>query len=125
MPAVSTKHRLARRLRLGTIATLVAGGLVLLAPSASSQTVTPQSVDPLQHFIDCAGVLITAPDIHAANCLPSNVAPETRALGAAGSGGGGPVDCRVLDGYDDVIQIDDSDCGYDDTDDTGDNFAPG
>lgn len=83
MPAVSTKHRLARRLRIGTIATLAAGALLLLAPSASSQTVTPQSVDPLQHFIDCAGVLITAPDIHAANCLPSNIAPETKSLGSS------------------------------------------
>jgi len=122
MSAVSTGHRLARRIRLGTIATLAAGGLLLLAPSASSQTVTPQSVDPLQHFIDCAGVLITAPDVHAANCLPSNVGPETRALGAAGSGGGGPVDCRVLDGVEDITQIDDdSDCP---DDDTGDSFSP-
>jgi len=106
MPPVSTKHHLARRIRLGTIATLAAGGLLLLAPSASSQTVTPQSVDPLQHFIDCAGVLITAPDIHAANCLPSNVAPETRALGAAGSGNFVEIKCA-----DDAMQIDgDSDC---------------
>ena len=108
MPPVSTKHHLARRIRLGTIATLAAGGLLLLAPSASSQTVTPQSVDPLQHFIDCAGVLITAPDIHAANCLPSNVGPETRALGAAGSGGGPVVKVECED---DAMQIDgDSDC---------------
>jgi len=121
MSAVSTGHRLARRIRLGTIATLAAGGLLLLAPSASSQTVTPQSVDPLQHFIDCAGVLITAPDIHAANCLPSNVGPETRALGAAGSGSYvPPTKCR-----EDVVLIDgDSGCDYDDTDDTGDGFAP-
>jgi hypothetical protein len=88
MSGVSHKHQLAHRIRLGTIATLAAGGLLLLAPSASSQTVTPQSVDPLQHFIDCAGVLITAPDIHAAYCLPSNVAPEKYALGG---GSGNPV----------------------------------
>lgn len=94
MPAVSTKHRLASRIRIGTIATLAAGGLLLLVPSASSQTVTPQSVDPLQHFIDCAGVLITAPDIHAANCLPSNVAPETRSIGPSGSGSDDP--CRII-----------------------------
>lgn len=102
MPAVSAKHRLVRRIRIGTIGTLVAGGLLLLAPSASSQTVTPQSVDPLQHFIDCAGVLITAPDIHAANCLPSNVPPETTALGAGGDDDS--VDCPVvLDGVQDSV----------------------
>ena len=122
MSAVASKQQLIYRIRLGTIATLAAGGLLLLAPSASSQSVTPQSVDPLQHFIDCAGVLITAPDIHAANCLPSNVAPETRALGAAGSGNE-VDDCRFLDGVEDVIRIDgDSDCSYDDSDDS---FAPG
>ncbi len=77
MPAVSTK------LRIGTIATIVAGGLLLLAPGASSQSVTPQSVDPLQHFIDCAGVLITAPDIHAANCLPSVIGPEMNSLASS------------------------------------------
>jgi hypothetical protein len=112
MPAVSA--HLARRIRLGTIATLAAGGLLLLAPSASSQTVTPQSVDPVQHFIDCAGVLITAPDIHAANCLPSNVAPETKALGAAGSGNYDPCAVRIkeiqLDGDDDYHE-----CYEDDT----------
>ncbi|MBL8593426.1 MAG: hypothetical protein ABS35_31745 [Kaistia sp. SCN 65-12] len=110
MPPVSST--LTRRIRIGAIAALAASGLLLLAPSASSQTVTPQSVDPLQHFIDCAGVLITAPDIHAANCLPSNVAPETKALGAAGSGGGPVIKC-----VEDDIQIDgDSDCRADDTD---------
>lgn len=108
MPAVSTNHHLARRIRIGTIATLAAAGLLLLAPSASSQTVTPQSVDPLQHFIDCAGVLITAPDIHAANCLPSNVAPETKALGS----GRIDDDCRGRDDIRDDVQEDD-DC-YDD-----------
>lgn len=121
MSAVSTKHRLVHRLRIGTIGTLVAGGLLLLAPSASSQTVTPQSVDPLQHFIDCAGVLITAPDIHAANCLPSNVPPETTALGAGGDDDDS-VHCPVLDGVLDGVQDSVGGCpkGQDDVID-GDN----
>lgn len=110
MSAVSTKHRLARRIRLGTIATLAAGGLLLLAPSASSQTVTPQSEDPLQHFIDCAGVLITAPDIHAAYCLPSNVAPERYALGG---GSGNPVPATGCIQAD-VVLDGDSECSSDD-----------
>ena len=111
MPPVSTQ--LTHRIRTGTTAPRAAGGLLLLASSANSQTVTPQSVDPVQHFIDCAGVLITAPDIHAANCLPSNVAPETKALGAAGSGNFVEPKC-----VDDAIQLDgDSDCRGDDTDD--------
>lgn len=107
MSAVSTK------LRIGTIATIVAGGLLLLAPGASSQSVTPQSVDPLQHFIDCAGVLITAPDVHAANCLPSNIGPESKSLGS--SNGSGSPPCRIsiapsqFDGYED------DDCYEDDS----------
>lgn len=114
MPQVSTRLRFARSLRIGTIATIVAGGLLVLAPAASSQTVTPQSVDPWQHFIDCAGVLITAPDVHAANCLPSNVAPETKSLGASSDGDDG-FDCPILDGVEDLAL--DSDCkgGRDDT----------
>lgn len=105
MSAVSTK------LRIGTIATIVAGGLLLLAPGASSQSVTPQSVDPMQHFIDCAGVLITAPDVHAANCLPNNIPPETKSM--ASSIGDPDNDC-----FDDAVQIDgDSDCLRED--DTG------
>lgn len=105
MSAVSTK------LRIGTIATIVAGGLLLLAPGASSQSVTPQSVDPLQHFIDCAGVLISAPDVHAANCLPSNIGPESKSL--SGTGSGDPkcptiVRPSQFDGYEDDDCYDDS-----------------
>lgn len=112
MPQVSTRLRFARSLRIGTIATIVAGGLLVLAPAASSQSVTPQSVDPWQHFIDCAGVLITAPDVHAANCLPSNVGPESRSLGASSDGDDTKCPVRLtpsqFDGYED------DDC-YDDT----------
>src|SRR5687768_9882132 len=104
MRAVSTNQRLTHRLRIGTIATIVAGGLLLLAHGASSQSVTPQSVDPMQHFIDCAGVLIAAPDVHAANCLPSNIGPETMSLASSPDDDDG---CRVLDGVDDLA---DSDC---------------
>ena len=103
MPA--TSPRLTHQLRIGTIATIVAGGLLLLATSASSQSVTPQSVDPWQHFIDCAGVLITAPDVHAANCLPSNIPPETKSLASSpGDDVGG--------------------CQYDDAADTSENYCP-
>lgn len=100
MPAVSA------RLRIGTIATIVAGGLLLLAPGASSQSVTPQSVDPWQHFIDCAGVLITAPDVHAANCLPSNIGPEMKSL-ASDDDSGCPPRFRQIDA------AQDDDCNFD------------
>ena len=116
MPAVSTKPRFAGSLRIGTIATIVAGGLLLLAPAASSQTVTPQSVDPLQHFLDCAGVLITAPDVHAANCLPSNIGPEMKSLASSPDDDGNDCFDVVRDGVADL----DSDCpsqddSFDDT----------
>jgi len=89
MPAVSTKP--ARRLRFLAILSTVAAAGLLLAGTASSQTVTPQSVDPLQHFIDCAGVLITAPDVHAANCMPNNIPPDMKSL--AGNVGDDTTDC--------------------------------
>ena len=110
MPAVSSK------LRIGTIATIVAGGLLLLAPGASSQSVTPQSVDPLQHFIDCAGVLITAPDVHAANCLPSNIGPEMKSLGSS-NGSGTP--CRVRMTPTQFDSSNDDDCYEDDASQDG------
>jgi hypothetical protein len=111
MPA--TNPRLTHQLRIGIIATIIAGGILLLAPGASSQSVTPQSVDPMQHFIDCAGVLITAPDVHAANCLPSNIAPETKSLASSPDDA---VGCQ----YDDAVEDLDNDCrGQDFPDDTG------
>jgi hypothetical protein len=96
---------------IGVVATLVAGGLVL-AGTAVSQTVTPQSVDPLQHFLDCAGVLLTAPDIHAANCLPSNVAPDALVVG--NQSGGDDTECLRDDVQDDTDSY--SGC-YDDVSD--------
>lgn len=109
MPAVSSKARFFGHARLiGAIATIAAGGMVILAGSATSQSVTPQSVDPLQHFIDCAGVLISAPDVHAANCLPSNIPPEMKSLGGASEdkpqSDCGFDDVYVLDGYDDCLK---------------------
>ena len=99
MRAVSTKASLLRHLRLiGITATLAAGGLIL-AGSAASQSVTPQSVDPMQHFIDCAGVLISAPDVHAANCLPSNVPPD--GIASLTSGPPDDDDCIPFDVIDD------------------------
>lgn len=81
MNAVSTTAGFKRRMRLvGALATIAAGGLLILSGAANSQSVTPQSVDPVQHFIDCAGVLITAPEVHAANCMPSNIPPKTTSL---------------------------------------------
>lgn len=104
MTAFSTGTGLAKYLRMiGTVAGVTAGSLLILAGAASSQTVTPQSVDPMQHFIDCAGVLISAPDVHAANCLPSNIGPETNSLA---SSPGDDDDC-VADVV--ILQEDDSD----------------
>jgi len=50
---------------IGTAAALA------VSPAVQAQEVTPQSADPLQHYIDCAKVLFSAPDIHAQFCQPS------------------------------------------------------
>ena len=80
----------------------------------------------MQHFIDCAGVLITAPDIHAAYCLPSQVPPELSAPTSAGSAGQGS-DCMVedviADGVLDDAKGDDCDPYTDNVDDTSDDFS--
>ena len=90
MHPVSTSSRRSRRMHVFAVPAVLAGAAVLiLAGTAISQTVTPQSEDPVQHFIDCAGVLITAPDIHAAYCLPSKVPPELAAPTSASSPGEG------------------------------------
>jgi len=117
MDAASTKagQKILQRL-VRMFAATAAGGLLILSGSASSQTITPQSVDPVQHFIDCAGVLISAPEIHAKYCMPSNNPPETKSIASTGDGGNhcmdvvddtndaydGVEDCR---GQDDDFQI--------------------
>jgi hypothetical protein len=102
MHAVSTKAGFKRRLPLvGALATIAAGGLLILAGAANSQSVTPQSVDPVQHFIDCAGVLITAPEVHAANCMPSNNPPTTTSL-MSNEDGSGCAPTQDADSEDDV-----------------------
>lgn len=114
MTAVSSNTRL-NKTPGRILALFAAGGLLILSGSASSQTITPQSVDPWQHFIDCAGVLISAPDIHAQYCLPSNNPPETKSLAPSGDGGCRLLD-TVLDGTDDAYgcRLPDDDIGQDD-----------
>ena len=126
MHPVSTSSRRSRRMHVFAVPAVLAGAAVLiLAGTAISQTVTPQSEDPVQHFIDCAGVLITAPDIHAAYCLPSNVPPELAAPSSASSTGHSS-DCMVedvvADGYLDDGKGDDCDPYPDNVDDTSDDF---
>jgi hypothetical protein len=71
-----------RMVRSGSgIAAVVALGLFAWSGPASSQNVTPpsgstpvtpQSVNGVQHFLDCFGVLITDSAAHAANCDPGH-----------------------------------------------------
>lgn len=114
MKAVSTKAGRKTTVRQTHIlAALAAASLLILSGSASSQTITPQSVDPLQHFIDCAGVLISAPDIHAQYCLPSNNPPETKSLLPTGDG----EDCiTVRDDTDDAFDVSKDPCQRQDDD---------
>ena len=77
--AASLKSRLA----------LGAGAVMLVAASggvANAQQVTPQSEDPWQHFVDCLGVMFSAPDVHALYCSPSQVPPELAEISSGSSG---------------------------------------
>ena len=111
MRTTSTNSRRHALFRLAGLSAVIIAGGALLASVASSQSVTPQSVDPWQHFVDCAGVLISAPDVHAEFCLPSNVAPDDASLL---EGKDGP-DCiqRAPAQFDDL----DEECYEDDTSD--------
>jgi hypothetical protein len=73
------------------IAAVVAMGLFALSGSASSQSITPNSVNPVQHFLDCFGAMISNPAAHAADCSPGHDAFVSGSTGfAAGS------ECRTL-----------------------------
>jgi hypothetical protein len=77
-----------RRIQIALTGARVAGilalGTLALSGSASSQTITPQNVNPGQHFLDCLGVLFNSP-VHAANCDPGHT------VFVSGSTGSGPA----------------------------------
>ena len=92
---VKTTMRVAAKL-----AAIVGLGMLALSGPATSQTVTPQSVDPVQHFLDCFGVLVSDPDVHAAQCGPGHE------FFLPGPSSGTPCQPLADDAFDDV---------YDDT----------
>jgi hypothetical protein len=57
---------------LATTTAVIGIGLFGFSGSASSQTVTPGSTDQVQHFLDCFGVMINDPQVHAAECSPGH-----------------------------------------------------
>ncbi|HVY50608.1 MAG TPA: hypothetical protein VHA07_03520 [Devosia sp.] len=72
--AANTNSRRAARVAkiLATGAAAIGMGLLALSGPASSQTVTPGSTDQVQHFLDCFGVMISDPQVHAAECSPGH-----------------------------------------------------
>lgn len=56
-----------------TIVATMTAGMLAIAAVVGGTTAT-RAFD--QHFIDCLGWLLTDPDTHAANCLPSRVVPS-------------------------------------------------
>jgi len=73
------------------IAAVMGLGLLALGGPASSASITPNSVSPIQHYLDCLGALITDPAAHAANCAPGHD------VFVSGSTGYGSVHCKLLD----------------------------
>jgi hypothetical protein len=93
-------HRSAKIVRTARI--LCALGLGVSAAAfgfsgAYAETVTPPQVSQAQHFLDCFGVMITDPAVHAAECSPSQVPPSTDQLAPTSSG---PNCVPVLDDSD-------------------------
>ncbi len=70
----------------------IAGGLSIAAmlsvcgvPAAFAD-VTPQKVDPVQHFADCLHAMLSDSAEHAAACSPSAILPDTQTLTSVGGG---------------------------------------
>jgi hypothetical protein len=83
----SKSSRLA--LNAARIATIFGLGLFALSGPASSEGITPNTVSPVQHFLDCFGALITDPVAHAASCVPGHD------VFVSGSTGYGTAPCRL------------------------------
>ena len=67
-----------------------AGVVVLAAASALvGTTAATRAFDP-QHIIECFGWMLTDPEMHAANCLPSNVPPVLGPISGGGTSDDGP-----------------------------------
>jgi hypothetical protein len=61
------------------------GAVLLLAAGFTMATATSSqaglfNAEQRQHVIDCVGWLLSDPEMHAANCLPSRVAPDFGSL---------------------------------------------
>jgi hypothetical protein len=71
----STTGRTKQAVRL-LVAAIFAAGLV------AGGTVAARAFDIAQigHFVTCFGLMLTAPDEHSSQCLPSNVPPEFGSL---------------------------------------------
>ena len=78
--AETLSHKIS--LGLGAAALL----MTLTVPMAQA-SVTPQNVDPVAHYFDCWGVLITDSDAHHKYCSPSRVMPSNETLATTSNGG--------------------------------------
>ena len=87
----------------GLAATVVAAGFLGLSGAASSQSVTPEDVDHVQHFLDCFGVMITDPAAHAAFCQPGRAKPDEDPVTTS-------RDCVPVPAYDDADVVNDERC---------------
>ncbi|MDP1731337.1 MAG: hypothetical protein Q8L54_09210 [Devosia sp.] len=62
------------------------GAMLMLSISAPAFAVTENVQRETAHFIECLGWLISDPDRHAEECLPSNVPPVNSSLSSPVSG---------------------------------------
>lgn len=87
-------------------AAVLALGLFALSGPAASQSITPQNVNPGQHFLDCFGAMIHDSTAHAADCDPGHTVFVS---GSTGYGGACSGDDDVSCGPPPDTSTDDSD----------------
>lgn len=65
--------------------------------AASNAQLSIGNLAYVKHIAECMGWLITDPDKHAAECLPSNVPPQNGPLSTNVGGGGAVYDCLEIE----------------------------
>ena len=85
------KAAAAKRRRNNSKAYLSGLGLatMMISPASAASPVTPDSVNPWEHFVDCFKVMLNDSAAHAANCDPGQPGPNSSLTSF--SGGASPA----------------------------------
>jgi len=84
--------------------------------ASQAMSITPDSVNPWQHIVDCWGAMVAGDPVHATDCSPGQPGPNTTLVTPVPGGGSGSPPCNpvketlakpVFSTYD-VASLDDS-----------------